>query len=176
MTVVTSLQRPVAIYREEQNFGWWVYLLLALVSSVGLWIAFVGIRGPAGATTSWSLNLPLGLALGLLLPGSLLVGVLRMTTEVTPHQCHVWFGWIPTISHSIALETVKSVEVVQYRPILDCGGWGLRRCRGGIRVLSARGNRAVKLVLTDGSRLLIGSQRPTELAEAINQGITHLMA
>jgi hypothetical protein len=58
---------------------------------------------------------------------------------------------------------------VQYRPIADHGGWGIRSGRDGERALTARGNRGVRLVLADGTRLLIGSQRPEELAETIER-------
>jgi hypothetical protein len=62
---------------------------------------------------------------------------------------------------------VLRVEVVQYRPIADCGGWGIRIGKDGERVLNARGNRGVRIHLIDGSRILIGSQRPEELALAV---------
>jgi hypothetical protein len=38
-------------------------------------------------------------------------------------------------------------------------------------VLSARGDRGVRLLLTDGTRLLIGSQQPEELAAALTRAM-----
>ncbi len=55
-----------------------------------------------------------------------------------------------------------------YRPIADYGFWGIRAGRDGERALIARGNRGVRLELTDGTRLLIGSQRPEALAAALD--------
>jgi hypothetical protein len=57
--------------------------------------------------------------------------------------------------------------VQTYRPIRDYGGWGIRYGRGG-KAYNVSGNRGVMLELSDGQKLLIGSQRPEELANAIN--------
>jgi hypothetical protein len=99
------------------------------------------------------------------------IGVLRMTTEVTPTDLRVWFGWVPTYRRFVAIGTIQRIEVVSYRPLIDYGGWGIRSGRDGERVLNARGNRGVRLELTDGSRLLIGSQRPEVLALAIERAL-----
>ena len=92
-----------------------------------------------------------------------------MTTEVTPTEVRVWFGWVPIYRRAVPITNIHAIEVVQYRPIVDYGGWGIRAGRDGERVLNARGNRGVRLELADGTRLLIGSQRPEELAETIER-------
>jgi hypothetical protein len=161
-----------AVFREEQTFGWWMYALLALMALIGVVFAFVvghrgaGLHGRPG----WG-EVPVSLAVGIVLPSVLVVGVLRMTTEVIPSECRVWFGWVPTYRRAIAIETIQRVEVIQYRPLVDCGGWGVRMSRNGDRVLNARGNRGVRLHLIDGTRLIIGSQRPEELAATLEQAI-----
>jgi hypothetical protein len=81
----------------------------------------------------------------------------------------VWFGWVPTYRRFVVIGTVQKIEVVVYRPFADYGGWGIRTGRDGERALNARGNRGVRLELTDGTRLLIGSQRPEALAIAIER-------
>lgn len=164
---VGTIQPPSAIYREEQRFGWWTYAVAALI--LGLcWYLFID-RGPAGgpAVGRRVQDLSGVAAAGMGLPILLVVGVLRMTTLVTPTEVRVWFGWIPAYRRILPIGTVARVEVVQYRPIADYGGWGIRHGPDGERVLNARGNRGVRLHLVDGSRLLIGSQRPEELALAV---------
>jgi hypothetical protein len=164
---VAALRPAAVVFREEQNFAWWVYALLAgLFASTLATAVWKGVPVLPSAR-GWSLEAPVTLLVGLGLPSILVLGVLRMTTEVTPTDCRVWFGWVPTYRHAVALSAVRRVEVVSYRPLRDCGGWGIRRGSGGERVLSARGDRGVRLHLADGSRLLIGSQRPEELAHAL---------
>jgi hypothetical protein len=171
VTVSVAAIRPsAAIYREEQFFAWWLYLILALMAGVG-WLMFAW-QGPPhpvpGVLARPSMQIPLTLVVGLVLPPALVIGVLRMTTEVTPGVCRVWFGFIPTYRRVIPIDEVKSVEVVRYRVPRDHVFWGVRTTRDGERVLTARGDRGVRLHLTDGSRVLIGSQRPEDLAQAIH--------
>ena len=168
---VAALRPAAAVFREEQNFAWWVYALLAalFVSTLAgaVWKGLPLLPSAHG----WWIEVPITLLVGLGLPSLLIVGVLRMTTEVTPTDCRVWFGWLPTYRHVVLLSAIQRVEVVRYRPLRDCGGWGIRRGRNGERVLSARGDRGVRLYLADGSQLLIGSQQPEELAEALERAM-----
>lgn len=167
---VASLNPLAVVYREEQNFDWRVYLLVALTEALAgstlAWVYRSGANpvawgGLSGATLSM---IALG---GIALPMLIVVGLLRMTTEVTPTDVRIWFGWIPTYRRFVAIGLVRKIEVVSFRPIADHGGWGIRSGRDGERVLNARGNRGVRLELSDGSRLLIGSQKPEALAGAI---------
>lgn len=166
MSSTYALPVPNSIYREEQRFGWWVYLLIAVI--LGLGWAFLTLRRDVGQADGGRFSFSLGVTLGIAIPGTFIVGVLKMTTEVHPGDVRVWFGWIPTYRRIINLSGVSAVEVVRYRPIRDCGGWGIRRGRGYDRVFSARGDQGVCLTFTDGSKILIGSQKPEPLALAID--------
>ena len=66
----------------------------------------------------------------------------------------------------IAFKELKGYKVRAYRPILEYGGWGIRFGLKG-KAYNVSGNRGVQLELTNGKRLLIGSQRPEELWQAI---------
>jgi hypothetical protein len=170
---VAAFQPAAVVYREEQNFDWWAYAVVVVVE-LALWFAvascFEKAPNHAAPTLLGSLERPLGLVL-LALPVAILVGLLRMTTEVTPGVARVWFGWIPTYRRVVPIGTIQRLEVVSYRPLADYWGWGIRSGRDGERVLNARGNRGVRLYLFDGSRLLIGSQRPEALALAIERAM-----
>ncbi len=170
---VATLRPPSAIYREEQYFAWWLYVLLALMVAIA-WFGWAKSHAdpgakPAAAPGALGATVPLSLAVGLILPPMLVFGVLRMTTEVNPVECRVWFGIVPTYRRAFPLDAVRSVEIVRYRPIRDHGFWGVRTTKDGERILTARGDRAVRLVLSDGSRVLIGSQDPEALASALDR-------
>lgn len=66
----------------------------------------------------------------------------------------------------IPLERMTVCEAVRYRPIRDYGGWGIRYSRLG-NAYNLRGDRGVRISFADRKPLLIGSQRPEELAAAI---------
>jgi hypothetical protein len=66
----------------------------------------------------------------------------------------------------IPTSEILSAEARAYRPVRDYGGWGIRGF-GRRRALNARGNLGVLVTRQDGSTLMIGSQRPRELLEAL---------
>lgn len=167
---LAAVPRPSALFREDQRFTWWVYAALAVM--MGLQWALLTGHGPglhAGAVGPHSpVATGLGLVAGVGLPILLLVGVLRMTTVVTPGEVRIWFGWLPTYRRLVPINSIQRIEVVRYRPIRDYGGWGIRVGRDGEKALNARGDLGVRLHLAGGGKLLIGSQHPEDLARAID--------
>jgi hypothetical protein len=93
---------------------------------------------------------------------------LRLVTEVTPDG--VWVRFIPLSKRRIGFDQIASCEARTYRPILEYGGWGYRWGLSGT-AYNVSGNQGVQLRLASGRRLLIGSQRAEELAEAISSGM-----
>ena len=160
MSSVATLQPAAAVYREEQYFDWRVYTLIAL----GVLLTGLGLlRGRI-----WSAEVALGLVIGVSFLMFVVVFLLHMTTEVGPTDLRVWFGWAPTYHRIVSIHTIRSVDVVNYRPIADYGFWGIRAGRDGERAFIARGTRGVRLELIDGTKLLIGSQRPEALASMLD--------
>jgi hypothetical protein len=163
MSSVVALQPVAAVFREEQYFDWRIYSLIAivgLITGIGL------LRGRA-----WSLEVVLGLLIGLLLLLFLIVFLLHMTTEVNATDLYVWFGWAPSYPRVVPISAVRCVEVVTYRPIADYGCWGIRSGRDGEKAYIARGNRGVRIELADGTKLLVGSQRPELLASVLDRAL-----
>ncbi len=107
----------------------------------------------------------------------------KMETIVNPDEIIVSFGWIRLFKTRVSLNKIVSSKAITYRPIVQCGGWGMRF--GKIEkeltsCLSLSGNKGVLLVLSDGvsvcfcknKRLLINTQRPDEFIRAINSAIS----
>lgn len=93
---------------------------------------------------------------------------LKLNTRVTGDGVEIKTLYF--LSRLIRFDDIASVEDVQYRPIRDYGGWGIRFGRNGM-AYNMSGDRGVKLTLTNGKRILIGSQRSDELATAIKTGL-----
>jgi len=89
----------------------------------------------------------------------------KLVTEVRDNGLFVCFVWLWP-ERTIPWDQIRSVETRSYRPVRDFGGWGVRWATRGI-VYHARGKRGVRLALASGERVLIGSQRPDDLARAI---------
>ena len=93
---------------------------------------------------------------------------MKLLTEVREDGVHVRF--VPLSRQTIRFENIVSCEVRTYRPIREYGGWGVRHGRAG-KAYNVSGNCGVQLKLSSGKGLLIGSQRPEELAQAIQAGM-----
>jgi hypothetical protein len=88
----------------------------------------------------------------------------RLTTTVTPDALSVRYGFL--YKTRVPLSEITLAEAVEYAPVREYGGWGIRGSRRR-RALNARGNQGVLVMRSDGSTLLVGSQRPRELLEAL---------
>jgi hypothetical protein len=153
------------LFEEVQAFRqpwlWGLLLAVFLLGAVGFGRDF--LSGPDKAR---SVAVPA--VIFVLLWGGLCLFLysLRLTTRVDHRHLHVRF--FPLLRKSIPLEDIARWEARTYRPILEYGGWGLRYSWKG-RAYNVSGNRGVQLEIADGKRVLLGSQRPDELAAAIRR-------
>lgn len=95
---------------------------------------------------------------------ALSVGSLKMKTTVGSDAVTVRFGFLNTTR--IPITEIARAEAIAYRPVRDYGGWGIRGF-GRRRALNVRGDRGVLIVRTNGSTVMVGSQRPRELLSAL---------
>lgn len=102
------------------------------------------------------------LALVIVLPLALAFMALR--TEVTPRELR--FAMRPLVRRRLPIESIDEVEALQYNPIVEAGGWGVRLSPRFGLVVSVTGDRGVRVV-AGRKRYLIGSLRADELAAAI---------
>lgn len=63
-------------------------------------------------------------------------------------------------------DQIASAAVLSFDPMRDFGGRGIRSIRNG-KAYIAQGNRGVRLQLTTGEAVVIGSARPEELKSAL---------
>ena len=96
--------------------------------------------------------------------GPMLLLSLKMITEVKNDAIHIRFS--PLIRKVIPFSEIATGAARQYSPIKEYGGWGVRYGTKGM-AYNVSGDQGVQLELTNGKRLLIGSQRSEELAKTI---------
>ena len=93
---------------------------------------------------------------------------MRQTTRVSGEGVQI--KSIYFINRVIPFSAIESAAAVTYRPLRDYGGWGFRISGKG-KAYNMRGDRGVQLILKDGGRVLVGSQREQELAQIISAGL-----
>jgi hypothetical protein len=156
-------------YREVQRFRQlWLWLLVAGICGLSIW-SFVQqliMDKPFGQNPAPDVVVVVIAAIfGLGFP--VLFYSINLTTEVRSDGLYVRFFPFHLKFRRILAGSLNRYEVQTYRPIRDYGGWGIRYGRGG-KAYNVSGNRGVMLELSDGQKLLIGSQKPEELANAIS--------
>ena len=154
------------IFREVQYAPGWALLLLAAIG-VLMPLAMIVLARRQNRAVAAILYMVAGVAFLICAAIALLFG--KMTTEVAGTDVRVRFGWLPGYAETIPVAEVQNTQVVRYDPTGEYGGWGIRRRSSNNRALNQRGDRGVRLRFEGDRWLLIGSQRPEDLAAAITQ-------
>lgn len=155
------------LYREDQHFSqWWLWVIVLGVAAVAWWAfiqqVFVGKAFGDNAAPNWAVAL-IWVVIGLGLP--FLFEVLRLSVEVLPDAVRVRFR--PLHERVIPIAEVAKVEARKYNALKEYGGWGIKGWSGKKMAYNVKGSWGVELTLKDGRRVLIGTQKPQELAAAV---------
>jgi hypothetical protein len=170
-------------FQEVQTLGRWAWPVAGVIGLSNLVVPLVAVVARArrgrrrlfGRRPAW---LTIALAIPATIP-PMFVGALalawifstRLVTEVRSDGLYFRYRPIFRGFRRIGFDEIASVEAIRYSPLLDYGGWGIRfGIRGQGVAFTTKGNRGVMVLLKDGNRRLIGSQRADELVQAIRQG------
>lgn len=158
------------IYREEQKFDQWWIRAIVIIVVLSTWFGFVQqiiIGKPFGPNpASNPAVILITILIGVGFP--VLMFSVKMVTEIDTSQ--IYIKYIPFFRKTIRLDETAHYEIRKYRPIWEYGGWGIRW--GGIKqgwVYNMSGNMGVQLTLKNGKRILIGTNQPEILKEAIDK-------
>lgn len=162
------MHEPAALFREEQRFTQsWVWALV-VVAAVASWVALGAVvLGSDDGGSGWIAVLVAVLG-GVGLP--LLFALARLTVEVLADRVEIRYR--PFTTRTILLDAVVAAEAVSYHPVRDYGGWGIKGWSRRKVAYNVRGDRGALLTLADGRTVLIGSQRPDDLASAVRYGLS----
>jgi uncharacterized protein DUF6141 len=160
------MNSPV-LFREVQRFRqWWLWLVI-IFGPLTIWYStyrrFIlgehyGNRAPDG------LRVALWLLIGIGLP--LLFYSARLITEVRTDGIYIRFFPFHFSFLRFAFDSIKVYEARTYSPIGEYGGWGIRYGWNG-KAYNVNGNQGVQLELTNGKRILIGTQHPLDFMSAL---------
>ena len=161
-----------ASFHEEQRFRQpWIWALILGVAALQWWgwVQQILLGQPFGDNPGpdWMVWL-FWLLFGIGLP--LFFVYLRLLVEV--REDGVWLRFIPLTTRVIPFEQIEQVEAVDYKPLRQYGGWGIRGL-GSNRAYNVSGSEGVRLRLRNGDVVVIGSRRSDALALAIDAGLTN---
>ena len=152
------------LYHEEQNIKKsWLLLLAAmpLLASLSI-VVYRSLHWPN-----------FSMAIHLVFVGASMLFFfwflfLKLITRLNKEYLEVHFRGLPFAKCKISLNTIKQVKAVEYSPITDYGGWGLRYSVSGKgRCYTLSGNQGVLLEFHEGKNLLIGSKNAAEFEQKL---------
>lgn len=155
-------------FSEKQYIRiWWIRALIGVITLV-MWYGFVQqifFHIPFGNNPApdWAMY-PMILLIGVMFPWFFFNIYLK--TEVFDQRLVI--RYFPFIKKTYTHDDITQADSITFRPIREHGGWGIKYSVNGGWVYSAYGNTGVEVFFRDGKKIIIGSQRPDELASAIN--------
>ncbi|SIR04525.1 hypothetical protein [Maribacter ulvicola] len=152
------------IFNETQRFTqWWllllnVALLFLIAYSCYTWfilgdaVGNIASNDLIGQTTFLLIFI-------LIIP---LIYVFNLKTTIDEIGIHYQFIPIHFSKKIIRWHEIEKCFVRTYSPIRAYGGWGYRGISGKNKALNVKGNKGIQLILKNGKKLLIGTQKERE--------------
>lgn len=155
------------LFHEEQPLRlWWAWLPILILAGLAWYYFLVQIvfSTPVGTPPAPdAMVVVIWLIFGIVFP---LFGYsVKLVTTVAMDSIVLRF--VPLATRRIPLRDVAAYQMRRYRALAEYGRWGIRFGRHKKRAYTIGGDAGVELELTDGTRLLIGSQRAEELTGAL---------
>ena len=155
-------------FTETQKFNkWWMYLLFSLpflITSISYILVQYGIIEPKGGEKSPP-EIIIILIFSLLI---LIWGVsVRLKTTINEHGINAYFIGIPFCNKNFTWDEIQTIKVVEYSPLMDYGGWGVRMGGNGW-CYNVSGKIGIKFTRTSRKAFLIGTQQKEEAEKIIN--------
>ncbi len=161
--------RPDTLFEERQRFTqWWLWVLLLAVNLPFLYGIYQQIimGVPFGDKPMSDMGLLLSAGLTILITGSLLL--VKLDTFIYKDRIEIRFFPLQLKTLIYSWDEIEDAQVRTYAPLKEYGGWGLRYSFNGHgKALNVSGNKGLQLVLKDGKKLLIGTNMPEEMADAL---------
>lgn len=164
------MAKQQVFFQEKQRFKQvWLWVMVLGVAAL-FWAGFiyqVALGYTAGIHPASSVGASVLVALmGIGLP--LFLYRMSLTTLVVPGKLSVRLWPFHLKAVEIPLHLLRDYEQVYYDPIMEYGGWGIRHAPHG-KAYNMSGYEGVKLYFYNQKPVLIGSQHPEELFDAITQ-------
>lgn len=150
-------------FKEIQKFNqWWLWALMSAMPLIPLY----GIYKQVVLGTPWGdrpmSNNALYIFLGFTLLVLGLLSIIKLTTEIDDEGIEMSF--FPFTRKHIKWSEIKSAQVVDYGFV---GGWGIRVGTKYGTVYNTSGSIGLAMVMSDGTKLCIGTQQEQALVQVI---------
>lgn len=157
------------VFSESQRMKmWWVYAVCVAIAVVAAWafIQQIILQNPFGTKPAPDAVLYIMLLLSFLL--LLLIMTVRLKLRINEKGVHVHY--FPFLKRFYQWSQIVSFEVVEYDPLKDFGGWGIRHnWKQKSKAFTVSGHHGLSLLMNDGRKVIIGTYKPEKLKVFLKQ-------
>ncbi len=153
------------IFKEEQTYrGTWVMYLILMLEIPTLILVSVGVlTGESDDKTEGMIALIVVFSIMTLVMG--LIFNIRLETRIDEKGIH--YKYFPFVKwRLIEKHKIREARVVSFSPLTDHGGWGIKGNKT-TKAYTVIGDTGLSIDLGEKKKILIGTQKPKELSEFI---------
>ena len=155
------------LFTESQVFNqWWLWLILLFYIALMTVVFIVFLKIRPGVIPGALRKITLCIIVVIVIAPVALFLSLRLETQVKTDGVYVRFLPFTREFNAYRWNVMAKCYIRQYDPIAEYGGWGFRQGDNG-KALNVSGNTGLQLKLTDGTKLLIGTNKPEQMRAAI---------
>jgi len=157
------------LFREEQGL-----MKIVLFFIIGMFVLMIGAivivlvqmqqDGVEQSSAIWGV---FGLSIIIMGFTFALIFKMRLITEID-HKT-IEFRIKPFRTTVLQWEEVQQAYVRRYKPVWEYGGWGIRYSFRNGRAYNMSGNVGLQLLMNDGRKILIGTQKGEKLTQILEQ-------
>ncbi len=154
------------IFQEKQFLNrWWLLMFILAIIVIVVGTAYYATRNASEDTavivSLISLAITAPIVFGLL--------YLRLETTIDDYGITAYFKPFGFTRKSFAWHDMSECYVREYDSVKEFGGWGLRGLGHRWKSYNIYGNIGIQIVKKDGTRFLLGTQRPRAAKEIIKK-------
>jgi len=142
---------------------WWIWAILLGTTGIVLWDIVYNAIAKTMSMAEFLQNPESWISALVLIVVLIFFYLLTLKTEVSPEG--IYINYFPMWRTKIPWEQIASAEIIQYGFV----GYGIRLSFRYGTVYNAKGNQGLQIVKKNGSKILIGTQRPHELRAAVEK-------
>jgi hypothetical protein len=156
------------LFSERQRFDqWWLWLIMVAAGALSGFGLVQQLTDENTNNGDLSTSLLVG-CVAVLLPSALLL-LIRLDTVIKQDGLYVRFFPLHLRFKHFSWASIGQIQVRQYSPLAEYGGWGIRFGMNAGKAYNISGNQGIQLLLNNGSKLLIGTKRPEEVKQVLEK-------
>lgn len=152
-------------FSEVQKFKQWLWVILPSTLAgtlTGIIVTF---------TVSDSRDKIFIILLSVIVPLSVLLLFVNLKLKTEVDDTRILLSFKPFLLKGLTIPWADVAEagIRKYNPLLEYGGWGYRISRKRGKAYNVSGDKGLQLVMQNGKRILIGTQRTEALQILLNE-------